>query len=158
MKQLRELVNIHLRTGTDSHSTHQIKRFTDLVQRDSRSSVHDAFLEARSAQSRLKACQSQMLKTFITINHHQSAVKVGNNVEYAIAGFFLNDFSISWNVILYTAEEPQKVLIQEFVESQDLHFIGKDVCLFHSHCSWEVIGIHFLRILFFLSLKMDTIK
>jgi hypothetical protein len=127
MKQLRQLVNIHLRSLTDSDFSVKGKQ---KVERHSRSSVHEAFHEERSRESRLKANLNQLLCVYLRILKGKSGfispILKGNNVTFAINKEFEEDYSTIWEFEILNSKSG-KVLIKETVESQKLKWIGKEI-------------------------------
>lgn len=121
MKQLRQLVNIHLRSGKDTDTSNIRKT---VIPRDSRSSVHEAFHQERSRESRLKSNISQLLRLVLVIKDFRSKEITGNNVEFSLMKYFETDYSTTWQFSILNSG---KILVSEIVEGQKLKFIGKEL-------------------------------
>jgi hypothetical protein len=121
MKQLRQLVNIHLRSGKDANVTVKNK----VTLRDSNASFHEAFHELRSQESRLKANLNQLLCIYLKIKNWSSKVVRGNNTSFPIQKEFESDFSTIWEFEILNSLG--HVLIKQVVEPHKLKWIGKEI-------------------------------
>ena len=119
MKQLCQLVNIHLRSGLDTDNPNLKMK---VLQRDSISSVHEAFHEARSLESRLKSNKSQLLRLRLLIKEFSSLETIGNNVQFHLENFFEKDYSTIWEFKILN--NSGKILVQDTVDSQQLKLIS----------------------------------